>query len=355
MLTLRTMRNSKRVLRNGMFRVVFVSLLAIVAGQAGGMTGTNAFFSDTEGVTGNSVEAAVWIPTLHASVSPASPDGQDDATLYKTHPCVTLSYDGLSSGTATIWYEFSDDGDPAGGGTVYDGSCIGIPDGDPVPFQAVAVNDADPDWKSAVLSQAFKVDTECPEITLEDPGNGDTVSGTVKLRGTLSDAHPHHYWLVVVKKSTGATVAGPGTVNDSDTFSDKILYDWDTTKVSDGDYIVKFEARDAAGNKCNDKSFDWNTVTVRNAEPEPEAEDGEDSDDDGVMAMMPVQRTFPDTLSDGGPVEGDSGNADDTGTDTDDMMESGGSSDQESGGDDTAETPSDDGDGGLIGPGTGTD
>ncbi|NTW15065.1 MAG: hypothetical protein HGA38_01695 [Candidatus Moranbacteria bacterium] len=313
MLTLHTVRNSKQALRNGTFRVAFVSLLAVVTGLSGGMSGTNAFFSDTESVTGNSVEAGVWIPTLHASVSPASPNGQYDATLYKTRPCVTLSYDGLSSGTATIWYEFSDDGDPRDGGTVYGGACIEVPDGDSVPFQAVAVNDANPAWKSTVLSRRLRVDTECPEITLKDPDDGDTVSGNVKLRGTLSDKHPHHYWLVVVKKSNGEQVAGPGVVNDSDSFSDKILYDWDTTKVVDGDYVVKFEARDAAGNKCEPgKSVDWNTVTVRNAVPVTEA-GNMDANPGDVTVSTPVSSpsalTVDGTGLDGVSATGDPGTA----------------------------------------------
>jgi predicted ribosomally synthesized peptide with SipW-like signal peptide len=119
--------------------------------------GTNASFSDEEAVSGNAFSAGYWIPTLSMSVTPVSPDGDDG--FYETTPCVTLSYAGLSSGTATIWYELSDDGDPVSGGTRYSGTCIPIPDGDPTHFQAIAVSDVNLAWTSAVVSEDFKVDT----------------------------------------------------------------------------------------------------------------------------------------------------------------------------------------------------
>lgn len=227
------------------------------------MPGTNAVFSDSAEINGNSISAGMWIPTVKiVTVSPTAPNGQYDQSIYRTRPCVKLSYEGLSFGTATIWYEFSDDGDPKADGTRYvPGACIDIPDGAPVHFQTVAVHDMNHDWRSAVVSRDFKVDTKCPEVDLNGPDEGDVVSGSVDIRGSLSDANPHHYWLVIER---GSSSQGPGVVNDTETFSDKKLYAWDTTKVPDGTYVVKFEARDQAGNKCDDKSIDWNTVTVRN-------------------------------------------------------------------------------------------
>jgi hypothetical protein len=263
MRTVQLRHSPRAAVRNSVFRCVLVIAVTVSAWQAGAVPGTNAFFSDNAQINGSSVSAGMWIPTVKiASVTPTAPNGQYDQSIYRTRPCVKLSYDGISFGTATIWYEFSDDGDPKAGGTQYvSGACIDIPDGAPAHFQAVAIHDMNHDWRSAVVSRDFKVDTKCPEVDLNGPDEGDVVSGSVDIRGTLSDANPHHYWLVIER---GSSSQGPGVVNDTETFSDKRLYTWDTTKVPDGTYVVKFEARDQAGNKCDDKSIDWNTVTVRN-------------------------------------------------------------------------------------------
>ncbi len=122
------------------------------------ISGTNSLFVDSALVQKNEFSAAHWIPEIEAIISPEFPDGEDG--FYKTTPCVSLAYSGLSSGTATIWYEFSNDGDPVSGGTAYSGSCVSIPDGDPTYFQAVAVNNENVEWKSEIVSKTFKVDTK---------------------------------------------------------------------------------------------------------------------------------------------------------------------------------------------------
>lgn len=266
-----------RRMRRIVARIAIAGFAVFAGVQMSLVPGTNAFFSDTAASAGNTMTAGTWIPILSMSVAPASPDG--DNGFYATTPCVTLSYSGLSSGmTATIFYEFSDDGDPVAGGTVYAGTCVPVPDGNPTHFQAVAVNDANPTWKSATVSRDFKVDTMCPFVELTDPDDGDTLSGSVDIRGTVTDANPHHYWLVI-QTLGGSTVAGPGTVNDASSFTDEDLMTWDTTAVSDGDYRIKLEARDAAGNKCpnqapvpsdpeeDDDSVDWIEVHVSNTSP----------------------------------------------------------------------------------------
>ena len=87
----------------------------------------------------------------------------------------------------------------------------------------------------------------------------------VEVRGSVTDSNPHHYWLVI-QNSGGTTVAGPGVVNDTTSFTDKKFFDWDTTSVADGDYIIKLEARDSANNK-DVGSVEWKTVTVDNTAP----------------------------------------------------------------------------------------
>jgi predicted ribosomally synthesized peptide with SipW-like signal peptide len=154
--------------------VLFLLLTVVVSGK---IQGTNAAFTDTAMVSGNTFTAGYWIPTLHMSVNPAVPDGEDG--FYKTTPCVTLTADinGVVGGT-TIYYKFSNDGDPVTGGLAYLGSCIPIPDGDPTHFEAVAVNNDNANWKSAVTTREFQVDT------LNVVKSGDVVINEVMWMGS---------------------------------------------------------------------------------------------------------------------------------------------------------------------------
>ena len=237
---------SKSVRRVGL--ILFLLALTLSLGQ---IQGTNSFFTDSATVSGNTVSAGYWIPVLTMSIDPAAPDGNNG--WYRTSPCVTLEAElggaPASPSEITIYYEFSNDGDPISGGTVYPGVCVSVPDGNPTHFQAQAVNNANLDWRSNIESGQFKIDTKCPFARITNPGSGDTLSGTVAVSGTVTDANPHHYWLVV-EDSGGNKVAGPGVVNDTNSFTDKKFFDWDTTGVADGSYRIKLEARDQAGNKC---------------------------------------------------------------------------------------------------------
>jgi hypothetical protein len=105
-------------------------------------------------------------------------------------------------------------------------------------------------------------DTQAPDVAITNPTNGSTVQGTVDIKGTVTDANPDHYYLVV-KNADGQKVAGPGTVNDTQSFTDQSLYNWDTTQVPDGAYTIDLEARDQAGNK-DAGSVATVTVTVNN-------------------------------------------------------------------------------------------
>lgn len=108
------------------------------------------------------------------------------------------------------------------------------------------------------------VDIEAPNVEITSP-TATVAFGNVKIRGTVTDDNPHHYWLIV-ENSSGQTVAGPGQVNDVNSFTNELLLAWDTTKVPDGNYTIKLEARDAFGNK-DSGSIDWNTVLVNNDAP----------------------------------------------------------------------------------------
>lgn len=108
------------------------------------------------------------------------------------------------------------------------------------------------------------LDTVAPDVEVTTPAAG-LVNGIVEVRGTVTDANPHHYWFVI-QNSSGTTVAGPGTVNDTTSFTNKLLLNWDTTSLPSGEYTIKLEARDSANNK-DSGSVDWVKVQVDNTRP----------------------------------------------------------------------------------------
>ena len=170
--------------------------------------GTNAFFMDTETSSGNTMTAGYWIPTLSMTVSPENPDG--DGGFYKTTPCVTLKADinGDSSGI-TIYYEFSNDGNPISGGTVYAGTCVQIPDGDPTYFQAQAVNNENSSWVSNIVSESFKVYTSAKPgdvVINEVMWMGSTKSSSdewIELRNTTNHIFDIGNWTIENAKHSG--------------------------------------------------------------------------------------------------------------------------------------------------------
>jgi hypothetical protein len=125
------------------------------------------------------------------------------------------------------------------------------------------------DWAmfSETLEGSCKItyDSTPPLVSLSSPITP-ILSGSVDIIGSVTDANPHHYWLVI-QKVGGGIVAGPGTVNDSNSFINKLFFTWDTTSVPDGEYIIKLEARDAANNKSNTDSVKWMYVKVDNTNP----------------------------------------------------------------------------------------
>ncbi|MCA9325394.1 hypothetical protein KDA23_05020 [Candidatus Saccharibacteria bacterium] len=107
------------------------------------------------------------------------------------------------------------------------------------------------------------VDNTAPDVEITNPADGDTLYGTVDVRGSVTDANPHHYY-TVVRDSSNNNVAGPGTVMDTNSFTDQHLFDFDTTAVPDGDYTIRLEARDAAGGTISSGNKDSGSVDVIN-------------------------------------------------------------------------------------------
>jgi hypothetical protein len=130
-------------------------------------------------------------------------------------------------------------------------------------YTIIAVDNADNE--STISDQCgLTLDQDAPNVEITNPASG-LVTGTVDIRGTVEDDNPHHYWFVI-QNSSGTTVAGPGVVNDTSSFTDTSLLSWDTTLVDDGTYTIKLEARDSADNKDGGSSH-WIEVIVDHINP----------------------------------------------------------------------------------------
>jgi hypothetical protein len=130
-------------------------------------------------------------------------------------------------------------------------------------IKASAVDEADNEETTAYV-YSVTYDTTAPDVAITSPTEI-SVKGIVPIYGTVSDINPDHYWLVI-QDSSGTTVAGPEVVYDKSSFEDKLIFNWDTSSIPYGTYVIKLEARDAAGNKDNG-SIEWKTIIVDNTAP----------------------------------------------------------------------------------------
>lgn len=107
-------------------------------------------------------------------------------------------------------------------------------------------------------------DSTVPSVDITSHSNGDLVKGIVNIAGRIEDTNLWRYWFVI-EDSSGVGIGGLGTVYDDGPIVN-LSYEWDTTALSDGEYIIKLEARDKANNK-DAGSVDWVTVDVDNTHP----------------------------------------------------------------------------------------
>jgi hypothetical protein len=88
-------------------------------------------------------------------------------------------------------------------------------------------------------------DTTPPSVSITNPSNGATVSGTVSITFTASDANGISSRAIKIDGVTKSTSSS---------------YSWDTTGYSDGQHTIRCEATDPSGNT----GYDQITVTVAN-------------------------------------------------------------------------------------------
>lgn len=97
-------------------------------------------------------------------------------------------------------------------------------------------------------------DTVAPIVTIESPIEGSSVNGIVDIYGTIvEDVELSHYNISIYP--------GDADFNDfserleqkteylTSGFDNQLIYQWDTTVYTDGDYLIRLAARDKAGNR----------------------------------------------------------------------------------------------------------
>ncbi len=123
------------------------------------------------------------------------------------------------------------------------------------------------------------VDNTAPDVNITSPASG-TLSfakdGTVGIHGMVTDLHPGHYYLHISGPSGYSS--GPGTVSDSSSFTDSLLYNWNLSGLASGTYTIDLEARDVVGGTISSGNKDSGsiktiTVTIDNTAPDTPAAD----------------------------------------------------------------------------------
>ena len=174
-------------------------------------------------------------------------------TLYELN-----DFDLLGAG----WYGTCD-GQPCstwGGGT--------LPDGE----YKIRINAYDKAGNRTIYSHNFTLDSTAPSSEITSHNDGDAVNGVIEVRGSVVDDNPHHYY-TVIKNSSGAVVGGPGTVNETSSFTDQLLFNFDTSALADGTYTLWLAARDAAGNREDSVSLATIDILADNTAPTVDAGD----------------------------------------------------------------------------------
>lgn len=187
------------------------------------------------------------------TISGSSADNQAVASVH-------LSY---KLSTDSAWTSLTTLNNPTPG-TPWSWSHVWTPAADGTYDIKAAAEDMAGNVETSAYASNITYDTTAPDVALTNPTAG-PVKGIVDVRGTVTDLNPHHYYLVV-KNSSNSIVAGPGTVNESSSFTDSSLFSWDTTLVPDGNYTITLAARDAADNR-DAGSMALVIVTVDNTAP----------------------------------------------------------------------------------------
>lgn len=125
---------------------------------------------------------------------------------------------------------------------------------------------------SSNVTITITIDNTIPTVEITAP-TATYLAGTVEIRGTVEDDHPDYYQLII-NNSLGNPVVDTGIVYESNSFTDRLLLNWNTVLENDGVYTIILNAQDKAGNQDTDSHI----VIVDNTNPvvnitEPETGD----------------------------------------------------------------------------------
>ncbi len=96
--------------------------------------------------------------------------------------------------------------------------------------------------------QKFVVDSDAPVVTINSPANGSLHNSDVPVVASIADANLSHHYLTITRNGNPYNIPGvTGVSIYSGEFNNQTL----ATLTQDGNYVVKLEARDKAGNKTS--------------------------------------------------------------------------------------------------------
>lgn len=214
--------------------------LVSYSGSAGvGAVATTSVSSGAAGVTVTTTGAGSWVWGV----------GNDwDKAVARTFDAgQSMTHQWVDSGSGdTFWVQAQASPTPAAG--------TGVPINDTAPT-GDRVNLA----AAEILAGSYTPpapDTTPPVVTLTDPADGSTVSGSVALGATAADN-------VGV---AGVTFYADGAPIGSPVSAPPFMTHWDSTAVAAGTHVLTAQAKDAAGNVGTSAPV---TVTVDNSAPPP--------------------------------------------------------------------------------------
>ena len=119
-------------------------------------------------------------------------------------------------------------------------------------YHTVVLTVTDVAGNVVTVDRKFRLDTTFPGLTLKVNGDdatrdGTRVKGNVHLEGLSDDVNPHVLYLAIFKPGNEGYGAEEDLFNDNTGLS-TVDKTWDTTKVKDGEYVIRFEAKDKADN-----------------------------------------------------------------------------------------------------------
>lgn len=135
-------------------------------------------------------------------------------------------------------------------------------------------------------SVLFTIDTAIPTVIIEQPTDI-LLSQIVSIYGTVTDTNLDNYRLFI-EDSLANIVEDTGTIYSSVSFTNEFILDWDTTTISDGDYNIRLQAQDTAGNTNEDTLL----VTIDNTPPETVV--SSPTDDSFWNIPIPIEGTSTD-------------------------------------------------------------